>query len=107
MNTVQQTSTNIRSINRNTTCMRHELGEQYKNAIKILLKDVEKRLGAEIVLVEKAVIELKSSFHGAIVLSDKQEELIQELIAGGFKIYIVSAQFKPDWIVEFTVYRMS
>jgi phosphoserine phosphatase len=59
------------------------------------------------VLVEKAVIELKSPSHGAIALSDMQEELIQELIAGGFKIYIVSAQFKPNWIVEFTVYRMS
>jgi hypothetical protein len=47
------------------------------------------------------------SYHGTIALSDKQEELIQELIAGGFKIYIVLAQFKPDWIVEFTVYRMS
>jgi hypothetical protein len=67
------------------------------------LKDFEKKLGAEIVLVEKAVIELKSSSHGAIALSDKQEELI----ASGFKIYIVLAQFKPDWIVEFTVYRMS
>ncbi|MCC6019470.1 MAG: hypothetical protein LM601_10595 [Candidatus Verstraetearchaeota archaeon] len=58
-------------------------------------------------VVEKAVIELKSSSYGAIALSDKQEELIQELIAGGFKIYIVLAQFKPDWVVEFTVYRMS
>ena len=89
------------------TKKRHELGEQYKNAIKILLKDIEKMLGAEIVLVEKAIIELKSSSHGAIALSDKQEELIQELIANGFKIYIVLAQFKPDWVVEFTVYRMS
>jgi len=67
------------------------------------LKDFEKKLGAEIVLVEKAIIELKFSSHGAIALSDKQEELI----ASGFKIYIVLAQFKPDWIVEFTVYRMS
>jgi hypothetical protein len=71
------------------------------------LRDVEKMLSAGMVLVEKAIIELKSLFHGAIALSDKQEELIRELIASGFKIYIVLAQFKPDWIVEFTVYRMS
>jgi len=86
---------------------RHELGGQYRNAIKMLIKEVEERLGIKVALLEKAVIELKSSSKGIVALSSKQKKLIRELIINGFKFYIILAQFKSDWVVEFTLYRSS
>jgi len=86
---------------------RHEFGGQYRNAIKMLIKEVEERLGIKVALLEKAVIELKSSSKGIIALSSKQKKLIRELIINGFKFYIILAQFKSDWVVEFTLYRSS
>jgi hypothetical protein len=84
---------------------RHELGEQYKNAIKILLKNEEERLGINIALLEKAIIELKSSSQKTIALSKKQRRLAEELICSGFKIYILLAQFKSNLTVDFTLYE--
>jgi hypothetical protein len=89
------------------TKRRHELGEQYKKAIKMLLRNEETRLNSDIRLLEKAIIELKSSSQKSIALSDKQKGLISELVDSGFKIYTILAQFKSDWTVEFTLHELS
>jgi hypothetical protein len=89
------------------TKRRHELGEQYKKAIKMLLKNEEARLGSNVTLLEKSVIELKSSSRKTIAFSPKQKELIGELVRCGFKIYTLLAQYKTDWTVEFILNEFS
>jgi hypothetical protein len=89
------------------TKRRHELGKQYKKAIEMLLKSEEARLSSNETLLEKSVIELKSSSRKIIAFSHKQKELIGELVQNGFKIYTLLAQFKSDWTVEFTLHEMS
>jgi hypothetical protein len=86
---------------------RHKLGRQYKKAIEMLLKSEEARLSSNVTLLEKSVIELKSSSRKIIAFSHKQKELIGELVRCGFKIYTLLAQFKSDWTVEFTLHEMS
>jgi hypothetical protein len=73
----------------------------------MLLKNEEARLGSNVTLLEKSVIELKSSSQKIIAFSHKQKELIGELVQNGFKIYTLLAQFKSDWTVEFTLHEMS
>ena len=73
----------------------------------MLLRNEETRLNSDIRLLEKAIIELKSSSQKSIALSDKQKGLISELVDSGFKIYTILAQFKSDWTVEFTLHELS
>jgi hypothetical protein len=73
----------------------------------MLLRNEETRLGSNITLLEKAIIELKSSSQKSIALSNKQKGLISELVDGNFKINTILAQFKSDWTIEFTLHELS
>ncbi|MEM2363668.1 MAG: hypothetical protein QXO15_04610 [Nitrososphaerota archaeon] len=89
------------------TRRRHELGRQYQNALRKLIQEVEEKLGSSISIIDKAVIELKSSAKENITLTSKQKTLIPELIERGFKIYVLSAQYCSDWKVRFTLHELS
>ena len=86
---------------------RHELGRQYQNALRKLIQEAEEKLGFSVSIVDKVIIELKSSTKETVALTSKQQMLIPELIERGFKIYVLLAQFASDWKVKFTLHRLS